>query len=127
MKFIAILILAAGIAAAGNGSLLPDHTPGVANPEVTQQNIHQTICMAGWTKTIRPSSGFTTKLKILQMRDLGLPGKPSNHEEDHFRPLELGGAPHDPDNLDPPPGCINGIAHHPALVIPPSAALRNPS
>jgi hypothetical protein len=124
MKFIAILILAAGIVVAGDGLMLPDHTPGVANPEVTQQNIHQTICMAGLTKTIPPAS-FTNKLKIQQMQELGCRASPRI-----TRKITSGhsswAAPHATlDNLDPPTGCINRMAHHPALVIPPSAALLN--
>jgi exoribonuclease R len=33
---------------------------GFVNPAVTQANIQQTICAAGWTDTIRPSSSYTT-------------------------------------------------------------------
>jgi len=32
----------------------PETTPGVINPEVTQANIQQTICVKGWTRTLRP-------------------------------------------------------------------------
>jgi hypothetical protein len=50
---------------------LPDktRTPGVANPAVTQDNIDQTICVSGWTATIRPSSSYTSKLKIEQIKE----------------------------------------------------------
>jgi len=37
------------------------------------------------------------------MRQRHLPGSPAAYEEDHFIPLELGGAPRDPGNLWPQP------------------------
>ena len=30
--------------------------PGATNPAVTQDNIKSTICVSGWTKTIRPTA-----------------------------------------------------------------------
>jgi len=50
---------------------LPDPmlTPGAINAEVTQANIHQTVCVKGYTKTIRPPAHFTNKLKKRQMRE----------------------------------------------------------
>jgi hypothetical protein len=75
--------------------------PGVYNPNVTQDNINQTICVKGWTATIRPPESYTEALKKKQMDALGLPGKPEEYEEDHFIPLELGGHPTDPNNLWP--------------------------
>jgi hypothetical protein len=42
-------------------------TPGVVNPDVTQQTIGDTICKHGWTKTIRPPSSYTGQLKLEQM------------------------------------------------------------
>jgi len=82
---------------------LPDSklTPGVANPNVTQANINQTICVSGWTKTIRPTAGYTTHLKLKQMAAQNLPGKASDYEEDHLISLELGGHPTSPQNLWP--------------------------
>jgi hypothetical protein len=41
----------------------PETTPGVINPEVTQANIQQTICVKGWTTTIRPPASYTNSLK----------------------------------------------------------------
>ncbi len=99
--FLASLALIASATQPG----LPDPiiTPGATNPDVTQDNIQQTICQSGWTKTIRPSSSFTTKLKIQQLRALGLIGSASEYEEDHLISLELGGSPKDPKNLWPQP------------------------
>jgi len=42
-------------------------TPGAINPAVTQANIAFTICTSGYTKTIRPTSSYTTDLKIKQL------------------------------------------------------------
>ena len=82
----------------------PALTPGALNPVVTQATIGTTICMSGWTATIRPPSSYTTALKIQQ---IGLYGYPDTstaaYEEDHLISLELGGAPRDPQNLWPEP------------------------
>jgi hypothetical protein len=37
------------------------------------------------------------------MRELGLPGTPQDHHEDHLVPLCVGGAPRDARNLRPQP------------------------
>ena len=79
----------------------PALTPGVLNPEVTPQTIHETICVQGWTKTVRPPSGYTSELKLEQMRRYGFTGGPADYEEDHFISLELGGHPTDTRNLWP--------------------------
>ena len=82
-------------------SVLPDPaiTPGVLNPKVGQSTIKKTICKSGWTATIRPPVSYTNNLKIQQMVLYEETGSPSNYEEDHFIPLELGGAPRNPKNL----------------------------
>ena len=81
----------------------PSLTPGALNPDVTQANINETICMHGWTKTIRPPVEYTNALKLKQMRDYGLSGSPRDYQEDHLISLELGGDPRDPRNLWPEP------------------------
>jgi len=78
-------------------------TPGVLNPDVTQATIGQTICVRGWTRTIRPPSDYTTELKRKQLADYGLHGGLSAYQEDHLISLELGGHPTDPRNLWPEP------------------------
>lgn len=82
---------------------LPDVkiTPGAINPNVTQENIEQTICQSGWTKTIRPPSSYTNRLKLKQMNEMNLLGSPRDYEEDHLISLELGGNPTNPKNLWP--------------------------
>jgi hypothetical protein len=81
----------------------PVRTPGVLNPDVTQQTIGATICLPGWTKSVRPSTDYTNALKVRQMRAYGLTGSPSAFQEDHLISLELGGHPTDPRNLWPEP------------------------
>ena len=73
----------------------------VLNPAVTQATIRQTICVSGWTKTIRPPVTYTDNLKRQQMQAEGLGASTGSYEEDHRMPLELGGAPRDPMNLSP--------------------------
>jgi hypothetical protein len=78
-------------------------TPGIFNGTVRQGTIGETICVSGWTKTVRPPTSYTNKLKLKQMEQYGETGLPSDYEEDHLIPLELGGAPRDPRNLWPEP------------------------
>jgi len=78
-------------------------TPGVVNPDVTQQTIGETICQHGWTKTIRPPSSYTNELKLEQMELYRRTGSASDYQEDHLISLELGGHPTDPRNLWPEP------------------------
>ena len=85
---------------------LPDHTltPGSTNPNVTQDNINKTICVSGWTKTIRPTTKYTNELKQAQIKEYGYKDKsPTSYEEDHLISLQLGGHPIDPKNLWPEP------------------------
>jgi hypothetical protein len=78
-------------------------TPGVANPEVTQENIADTVCKRGWTATVRPPSEYTNALKAEQMQAYHRAGTLSDYQEDHLISLELGGNPTDPRNLWPEP------------------------
>jgi hypothetical protein len=78
-------------------------TPGVVNPDVTQQNIATTICKHGWTRTIRPPTSYTNALKLKQMSEYGVGGSPEQYQEDHLISLELGGHPTDARNLWPEP------------------------
>lgn len=78
-------------------------TPGALNPAVTQDTIHQTICIKGWTATVRPPVSYTDALKRKQMLQYGDTGPLAGFEEDHFEPLEAGGSPTDPQNSWPQP------------------------
>jgi hypothetical protein len=90
---------AGGLVVVANPSL----TPGVLNPDVTQETIGTTICAPGWTRTVRPPSSYTSQLKVEQMALYGVTGSPSDYQEDHLISLELGGHPTDPRNLWPEP------------------------
>lgn len=86
---------------------LPDPvcTPGEINPIVAQGNIASTICVSGWTKTVRPPVTYTDRLKVEGIVAYGYTNtNPRDYEEDHLIPLELGGNPTDPRNLWPEPG-----------------------
>lgn len=82
----------------------PSCTPGVLNPDVTQDTIDSTICVSGWTSTIRPPTSYTNALKVKQIAEYGYSDtSTADYEEDHFVPLELGGNPTAPGNLWPEP------------------------
>lgn len=96
-------LLSCSLAVAGD---LPDPrlTPGALNPEITQANVFQTVCVRGYSKRIRPPVYFTNRLKKRQIRAYGYAdGNPKHYEEDHLVPLSIGGAPDDPRNLWPEP------------------------
>ncbi|NUP53635.1 MAG: hypothetical protein HOW97_40890 [Catenulispora sp.] len=85
---------------------LPDPacTPGAYNSSVTQSTINSTICVSGWTTTVRPPTSYTNPLKAQGIIDYGYSDtNMSDYEEDHLVPLELGGDPRDPSNLWPEP------------------------
>ena len=91
----------------GPADIYPDlsRTPGATNPDITQENLGETICNPGWsTKSIRPPSSYTGRLKREQIQDWSFADNdPRDYEEDHFIPLEIGGHPSDPRNLWPEP------------------------
>ena len=108
MKFSQILAAAIALAfsfpAFASDLSNPALTPGAINPEVTQENIHQTVCIKGYTKSIRPPAHFTNRLKKRQIRQYGyIDRNPNHYEEDHLIALSIGGAPDDPRNLWPEP------------------------
>jgi hypothetical protein len=105
---IALAVLAVVLALSRHASVPavvadPVRTPGVLNPDVTQATIATTICVQGWTRTVRPPTEYTNALKLGQMRAYGESGSPSAFQEDHLISLELGGHPTDPRNLWPEP------------------------
>ncbi len=81
---------------------LPDLkcTPGATNRDVTQANIQSTICVTGYTATIRPPASYTAPLKVQSIHDYGYNDTNlSDYEEDHLIPLEVGGSPTSISNL----------------------------
>jgi hypothetical protein len=97
-----------GISVNSAGAVLPNsaRTPGAINPSVTQATIGRTICVSGWTATVRPPASVTTNLKVAQLAS-GYTYKgdtaTGDYEEDHLISLELGGAPSAEANLWPEP------------------------
>ncbi|MFF3981283.1 hypothetical protein ACWGNF_08815 [Streptomyces sp. NPDC055808] len=90
---------------------LPDPVcqPGDYNPDVTQATIGSTICVPGWTSTVRPPTSYTNPLKVQQITAYGYSDtSTADYEEDHLVPLELGGAPRAPKNLWPEPRYSTG-------------------
>jgi hypothetical protein len=101
---VAIFAVVSG-GSAGAGAAGADYSQplGAINPAVTQSNISTTICVRGWTKTVRPPLSYTSALKRQMIRDRHLPGTTRDYELDHYVPLEIGGHPTDPRNLWPQP------------------------
>ena len=70
------------------------HATGAINPEVNQANIHQTICVPGYTKTVRPSTVYTNGVKRRLLRESGIDeSHRTEYELDHIIPLAVGGHP----------------------------------
>jgi len=82
---------------------LPDPrcTPGALNPAVRQATIGSTICVDGWTPSVRPPESVTEREKYASLAAYGLGREVWRFEYDHLVPLELGGAVNDPRNLWP--------------------------
>jgi hypothetical protein len=80
----------------------PSPASGATNPDITQENIAETLCSKNWsTSKVRPPASYTTHLKQQQMADWSLPGTTADYEEDHLISLENGGCPKCPENLWP--------------------------
>ncbi len=110
----AAALLAVGVVTHSGGSApaqtcfyhgaLPDArcTPGAIDPRVTQENLDSTICVAGYSATVRPPVSVTDAIKSEQMAAYGVGGSDKKlYELDHLVSLEIGGAPRDPQNLWP--------------------------
>ena len=73
---------------------------GALNPDVTQATIAQTICVPGYSKTVRPATSYTNGVKQMLMQRAGMnPSIAQNYELDYIIPLALGGHPHKRENL----------------------------
>lgn len=91
-----------------NQTILPGNlpnstlTPGAIDNKVTQDNIHQTICVSGYSASVRPPTSFTNGLKAMQIKQYNFNDTNlADYEEDHLISLELGGCPKCPENLWP--------------------------
>jgi hypothetical protein len=78
---------------AAAGSVRPDPacTPGAIDTAVKQANIKTTICLSGYTTSVRPASSTTDRFKVTALAAYGMAYAPTI-ELDHLVPLELGGA-----------------------------------
>ena len=111
---IALALLASPAWACTSVDGLPDPvcTPGAVDPGVTQANIQETVCKAGYSKSVRPPVGVTNRIKQERMHAYGLDGQPmQNYELDHLVSLEIGGTPANPANLWPEPYAEPNGAH----------------
>jgi cytochrome c-type biogenesis protein CcmH/NrfF len=73
---------------------------GALNPDVTQDTIAQTICLPGYTKSVRPAAGYASDVKRILMERAGMnPGSAQYYELDYVIPLALGGHPTDRRNF----------------------------
>ena len=99
-KLALLCILLCSQVQADSGLLDRTQTPGIINPNVTQENLHRTVCVAGYSSSIRPSSSYTNRLKLAQLRQAKYVDKdPRHYEFDHQIPISIGGNPTDERNL----------------------------
>src|ERR1700693_2096134 len=81
---------------AGPAEIYPDssQTPGVPNPEISQDNIAANICNRGWTtSSVRPSTTVTNRIKTQTMESYGFTDSRTHYELDHLISLQNGGCP----------------------------------
>lgn len=73
---------------------------GAIDHQATQENIQETICVPGYTKSVRPPVSYTNKIKLRLMWEQGIdPTLADRYELDHLIPLALGGHPRKLENL----------------------------
>ena len=70
------------------------------NPDVTKESLAQTICVVGYTATVRPSTTYTNGVKRKLLEEAGLDATQMGaYELDHLIPLAVGGHPRKLSNL----------------------------
>jgi hypothetical protein len=70
------------------------------NPDVDEDTIYGTICVSGYTKSVRPATSYTNGVKKKLMREAGIDAaRIGDYELDHIVPLALGGHPRKHSNL----------------------------
>lgn len=85
---------------------------GALNPDVRQDNIQQTVCVRGYTATVRPEVSYTNGVKKKLMREAGISyDRIHDYELDHVIPLALGGHPRKLENLQLQPWDGENGAH----------------
>lgn len=89
-----VLILVTLVTFAARADVLP------VNPDVTQDNIHETICVKGYSAKVRPPQVYTDRVKKHLMREAGIPLEDiHDYVLDHVIPISSGGAPASLSNL----------------------------
>ncbi len=72
----------------------------VLNPDVRPDTIDQTICVPGYTASVRPTTSYTTVVKLKLLRESSTDtANASKYELDHVIPLAVGGHPRNIKNL----------------------------
>jgi hypothetical protein len=67
---------------------------------VDEGTIDRTICVSGYTKSVRPATSYTNGVKKKLMREAGIDeARIGDYELDHIVPLALGGHPRKLSNL----------------------------
>ena len=91
---VARLVVLCSVSMAPGAETLP------VNPNVTPENIDLTICVKGFSHSIRPPWQFTNSIKHRLLDEAGIPSE-AIHEYvlDHVINIAIGGAPDDPRNL----------------------------
>jgi cytochrome c-type biogenesis protein CcmH/NrfF len=70
------------------------------NPDVRQETISTTICVPGYTASVRPASSFTNAIKHRLLAQAGHDStRAADYALDHIVPLALGGHPSLLENL----------------------------
>ena len=96
-----MIICAIAVIASTSAALAgPRHLDLPVDPNVTQETIYSTICVSGYSRTVRPPQAYTQQIKQMRLREAGLPPEAaSEYELDHIISISSGGAPSDPRNL----------------------------
>ncbi len=82
----------------------PQKTPGAIRQAVNPSNLQSTVCVRGYTDSVRPDKRYTNRLKRDMLREHRFENPdPRQYELDHLIPLSIGGNPTDPKNLWPQP------------------------
>ncbi len=80
----------------------PELTPGAIDPAVTQDTIAQTICVVGYTKTVRNVTQATKRALVKSYRAKHPDWPVGPYEIDHLISIEIGGS-NEVTNLFPQP------------------------
>ena len=92
------ILKVAAFLAFSSPSLASERLP--VNPNVRPDNVMETICVTGYSKSIRPPAQVTNEIKKKLLDDAGIPRQYiHDYVLDHVIPISSGGAPDDIRNL----------------------------